>query len=150
MKRTIKPIDHHFFVNHRPSLTPPHICCTADTPAPGHNFQSQSPGHEAFQRPRVEAAGRSSGPLICRGLGGDLENWALGWGWRLTRQKPKKLSIFVKFSEKKIDQRFRRPHGIGFPTVISTAFSQGKGSVMTIEGEQFGFFTGHFPKFKCR
>jgi hypothetical protein len=42
---------------------------------------------------------------------------------------------YFPLSEKKIDQRFRRPHGIGFQTVISTAFSQGKGSVMTIEGE---------------
>ena len=41
--------------------------------------------------------------------------------------------------EKKIEQPSGHPHGIGFPTVISTAFSQGKGSVMTIEGEQFGF-----------
>jgi hypothetical protein len=46
-----------------------------------------------------------------------------------------------------MDQRFRRPHGIGFPTVISTAFSQGKGSAMTIEGEHFVFFC-QFVDFK--
>jgi len=53
--------------------------------------------------------------------------------------KTKKIKYFRSFSRKKIEQRFRRPHGIGFPTVMSTIFSTRKGSVMTIEGER-GFF----------
>jgi hypothetical protein len=54
-----------------------------------------------------------------------------------TKSEKLKFSLFFR---KKIEQPSGHPHGIGFPTVISTAFSQGKGSVMTIEGEHFVVF----------
>jgi hypothetical protein len=94
----------------------------------------------------LEAAGRSSGPLICRGLARlrNIAPWAGGVGLASPKRKNKVFSL--KISEKEIDQRFRRPHGIGFPTVISTAFSQGKGSVMTIEGEHDILFLDPFSK----
>jgi hypothetical protein len=71
--------------------------------------------------------------------------WAGGVGYARQKRKNKDFSFICQ--KKKIDQRFRRPHGIGFPTVISTAFSQGKGSAMTIEGEHFVFFC-QFVDFK--
>jgi hypothetical protein len=113
----------------------------ADTPGPGHNFQSQSPGHEAFGGPRAEAAGRKRGlrlPRPGRRLG-NIGPWAGGVGLRAKNPKNKVFSLV--FQKKKIEQRFRRPHGIGFPTVMSTIFSTRKGSVMTIKGER-GFFWG--------
>ena len=94
----------------------------------------------------MEAAGRRSGPPICRGPA-RLGKLGHGLGVSGVRAKSEKIKNFPSFVRKKIDQRFRRPHGIGFPTVISTAFSQGKGSVMTIEGEHFVFF-GQFVDFE--
>ena len=94
----------------------------------------------------MEAAGRRSGPPICRGPA-RLGKLGHGLGVSGMRAKSEKIKNFPSFVRKKIDQRFRRPHGIGFPTVISTAFSQGKGSAMTIEGEHFVFFC-QFVDFK--
>ena len=85
-----------------------------------------------FAKSKTRSGGR---PKVCRILVVTYQISPGARGCRLARPKAK-ISSFGRFSEKKIEQRFRRPHGIGFPTVISTAFSQGKGSVMTIEGEQ--------------
>ena len=52
--------------------------------------------------------------------------WAGGGGLRAPKRKNKVVSLIF---QKKIEQRFRVPPGIGFPTVISTAFSQAEKAV---------------------
>ena len=148
LKRTMKQIDHHFFVNHLPSLTPPHIAAIfykflintlTRHPRPRAQFSKSKPGQEAFRGLRAEAAGRKRG--LCLPTPGGTQKigpWGGGVGLRAKNQKNQVFS-FIQH-RKKIEQRFRRPHGIGFPTVMSTIFSTRKGSVMTIEGERIFFW----------
>ena len=89
----------------------------------------------------MEAAGRRSGPPICRGPArlGNIGPWAGGVG---CRAKNPKFQVSVVFQKPKIEQPSGHPHGIGFPTVMFKNFPLRKTSVMTIEGEQRGFFLG--------
>ena len=123
-------------------------CITADTPAPGHNFQSQSPGHEAFQRPRVEAAGRSSGPLICRGLGGDLETLGPGVGVAAYAPKTEKIKCFPSFiRRKKSTSASAAPTGSGFRQSCPPSFQQEKAVSWPSKVNVFGEILSILPIF---
>ena len=52
-----------------------------------------------FSKSKTRSGGR---PKVCRILVGDLENWALGWGWRGRAQTRKQNTPIVKLSEKKM------------------------------------------------
>ena len=92
----------------------------ADTPGPGHNFQSPSRATRHFGGPGWRPQAVVLGLRFAEARR-DLENWAMGWGCRLTRKKAK-ISSFGHFSEKKLSSPPGTPTGSGFRQSCSKIF----------------------------
>ena len=117
---TFLPISHQ----HRScrNITP----LTADTPGPGPNFQSQSPGHEAFGGPRAEAAGRKRGLRLPR-PGRRLGKLGPGLGVSAYAPKTEKIKYFSSFvRKKKSSSASAAPTGSGFRQSCPPSFQQEK------------------------